>query len=455
VLLGAGLFDTKGAAAGLIPLVREKLAPHFPHRVDESVVHVELPALRDVNVDIRLEQDSARVALAIELVDTTRISVAIRLRLVTRGGAPAFERVALEDPTWEGPTWDEAVRQARAAGGEVGMAGGAVMGAAGGPIGVAIGAVIGLFAGSEIGDAAARATAPDKLRGVVSEKLDKALGELALGLSNLRRPWAPFRDHPKDTLAFSVGDGVRVSPMGIALPLCVKATVGGQPVDATIRGPVAAPRRNARSSPVAEGGPTIRIVADDALLNQVLYFLWQSGTLRQLGTSAPVVDALPKALRMLAFDVTGFEPGLPPTIPAVAPIGTSDLPLALGDVQIGRWGARRVVAHALLGLSVAQVEDTLRLRAGVHRVTVGCTERKAGGVELTPCLADLLPAARDELARRSDALSFDIAGGDLLGRMPALMYEGVALRLSRLRASTTQTPPGLEVRVDARLAATR
>ncbi len=193
-------------------------------------------------------------------------------------------------------------------------------------------------------------------------------------------------------------------------------------------------------------GAFIELTADVNAINQAMYFLWQSGTLRELGHGSAMLDALPEGLRNLAFDVKGFDPALPPTVEAQA--HQYGIPVVLGDVALGAWENRQVVGHAIASIGVEPSGDAVELRARFEQVSVNCVESSTR-TRLTPCLSDLLPAVRDMLAERPFTHHF--SGADVLGRLPALTFQGLRLELSNLGARTPPGPSSLRVKVDARI----
>jgi hypothetical protein len=129
------------------------------------------------------------------------------------------------------------------------------------------------------------------------------------------------------------------------------------------------------------------------------------------------------------------------------------LPLVVGDVTLGSIGGRRVNGHALLDLSVASDDVEIRLDATVRELYVGCSEAHAAWLRLTPCLADLLPVAR-EMAK-GQSLGFGFSRSDVLARLPAVVFRGLELEMSEPDAHTVGSPPGLTMGVRARFRAAK
>jgi hypothetical protein len=123
--------------------------------------------------------------------------------------------------------------------------------------------------------------------------------------------------------------------------------------------------------------------------------------------------------------------------------------MVLGDVTLGAWENRRVIGHAIASIGVEPSGEAVELRARFEEVSVNCVESTTSSTRLTPCLSDLLPAVRDMLAERP--FTHRLTGADILGRLPALTFQGLRLELSNLQARTPPGPSSLRVKVDARI----
>lgn len=437
---GAALFDTAGAGRGLAALLTRRLREKLPPSLDfpEYDVHVPMPALRRVELGVRLGPGRVSFSLELRFADGTRF--ALRRIPVKLGAAHGILTVSrsgrLAPPIFEGPLRNRLLAE----GGErVALLGG-LLGGLFGPLGV----MAGVIAGDGVGRDAADSMITRGAEALATEKVDEALRELALGMARLTQPLHPFSSRPEDELMVAVAAEPAVSRSGITLPLCARLRVGAPRTDDAVPGPVALnqPRVEAPSSPAA----ALSLALNADALEQLMFYLWQSGGLGQLGTSPLVLEGLATEVREAAFDFRGLRPGLPPTFASTD--HASGLPFVVGDVALGAMGAKTVVAHGRVDLGVASDHDAVTLSATVPDVRVNCVELEGGRARLTPCLADLLPLARDRMGARPRAYAW--GSSELLAKLPALGFEGVRLELSTLRISTSMNPARLDVSANAR-----
>jgi hypothetical protein len=210
----------------------------------------------------------------------------------------------------------------------------------------------------------------------------------------------------------------------------------------------AAPVQPERAVPTElRADASIGLSLGPSALSQVAYYLWQSRTLDDIGRSTEVLGAASEHLRQVDLDFEGFSMGLPPTL-AAGTRGVQSIQVALGNVRLGKAQAGDVMAHGLAALRVASKGDAVELHATLAAVQVNCVERQATSVKLTPCLADLLPIARERVLATS--LDLRWRGADLLAKLPTLELGDTQLTLSDLRASTTGAPAALELSAAAR-----
>jgi hypothetical protein len=454
VWLGAGLFDTSSAGAGLKDAVHRRLAEMFPRTVEGGGIEIAFPAVERTIFRIELDQGRAHITAAITLLDGTYLSARFDVRLASRGGSPVVERIGRVTPEWTGPTRE----QAQQAGADKGAAFGTGLGALagfilGGPLGALLGGGLGAAVGSEYGEEEANALAEEKAQEEIAGKIDAALAQLSFGLESLRKPLSLLPGRPSDQVFLKLAANPSLSSRGISLPLCASVRVAGPKVDKSIPGSahVAANAASVVEASVRGSDAMIELTIDANGINQALYFLWQSGLLRELGRSSAVLDALPESLRSLAFDVTGFDPALPPTTMA-GRLSSRErgMPLLFGDISIGSWGNRRVTGHAAMLVDINPVGDDLELSGVLHHMTVNCVEAEPDGhARLTPCLSDLLPAARETL--HETPLRRRFPGGEILGRLPRDPFQSLHVAWSNLKASVHADPPRLSVRVNASL----
>ena len=453
VRLNAGLFDTSAAGAGLKAALHRKLSEAFPRTIQAEGIAILFPKLRETELELKLGQGGIDIAISISLVDGTFLTARFPSRLVSRDGSPAVERVGAVNPGWTGPTRAQAVRAGARRGAEYGGGLGALAGfVLGGPVGLSLGTSIGADIGSQIGAAEANSLAEQKAKIEITAQVDAALADLTLGLGALREPLSPDPRRPRDSIRLKLEGNPSVSPAGVALPLCAAVTIAEPKINAAVPGParVLPQAPLALEAPADGTGASVELIADANGINQALYFAWQSGILRELGRSSLVLDALPESVRGLAFNVTGFDPGLPPTAMAGA-LSPSDsgLPIVFGDVGLGVWGHRRVAGHGAAFLELHQNGDTLDFLATLRHVTVSCSEPRPGGImRLTPCLSDLLPMAREVI--EAAPLQRRIPGGALLAMLPRDPFKGLGVEWSDLHASLRDGPPRLHIQVNAR-----
>lgn len=453
--IGAGLFANKEAIEAA---VRKKLASQFPRTFKhESGIEIEFPALTAVKLDIRLVRGFVTVALGMRLRDNTLIQASANLKVISSNGAPVVQRVGNVWTNWEGPTYDRMLEQAS----EKGAVGGGLLGGLlglifFGPAGALVGGVAGGGVGSAKGKEMARDEGKKEAQNTITDQIDYALADLALGMAKLKYPFAPLPSRPNDTVALSLAQNPTISPDGITIPICAKINIGGSKRDPAITGPVFVEPSNAFDTQRASfdtASPDLELIANANGINEVLYLLWQSGTLRELGQSSAILDALPESIRALAFEVKGFDPGLPPTVvQSVAAAETKNLTMVLGDVAIGTWERRRVVGHAVTSLGIDQ-GDNIDLSAKFQHLSVICVEPipQKQQMKLTPCLSDLLPPVRDMLKEKP--LVHRMPSADLLRRLPDITFDGLKIDLSRLRVSTSSAPATLRFRVDTKIRA--
>jgi hypothetical protein len=442
---GAALFDTSGAGEGLAAALRRKLAEKLPKTIPLrrfGIADIPLPPLRSVALGVRLGWGRAYLSVSINFEDGTVFGIpSVPVRLAVKDGAPALVLAGpIGQPIFRGPIRDKIVAEARSGRELEGCLFGAVFG-------FGIGALVGCPAGADIGEDEANNAIPRKARTMARAVVKKALAQLALGMAKLTRPIHPIESRPNDELRLRLARDPVVSPGGITLPVCARITVAPPKVDAAIPGPITSEKSTAATLGGGAPGPVIAVSLNSDALDQVMYYLWQSGALKRLGRSPTVFGAFGTDVRAAAFTFTGFSPGLPPTLASNEPLG-SGLPFVLGDVVLGRLGPKNVTGHALVDLQVVPQNGAVTLRATLPDVRVNCVELGGGRARLTPCLADLLPIAREEIAKRP--LTESWRGADLLAKLPALGFDGIRLRLSSLSVLTARDPIRLDLSARAR-----
>jgi hypothetical protein len=450
--LGAGLFDTSAAGRGLKGAVSRRLEKLFPYSLSlEEGINITLPQLSSSDFTITLEDGHAWIHVAAHLADGTLLSARFPVRLVSRNGAPAVERIRELEPEVEfsGPTRDEIVRQASERGAEKGASIFGIVGCFFGPAGCMVGALGGSAYGEEEGVRRAEEKIPTQASRIAAEQIDKALDGLALGMEQIRRPWSPDPTRPQDVVRLRLGGAPHVSSQGITLPICASVAIGSPKVDQAIPGPVQWGARLPELDGAHGSSPTIGLTLNADALGQILHYVWQAGKLHELGRSSIILHGLAEEIRMAAFDFTGLDARLPPTIAPSA--STNDtLSVVLANVEAGTIGIRRVLAHGTLGLRMRQQDDAIQLSAEIADLRVNCLEPAPRGAQLTPCLSDILPLARQSVAK---PVALALSGGDVLAKLPRLSFHGMVLRTSDLRVETSGAPVEVQIRVLARIEA--
>jgi hypothetical protein len=295
-----------------------------------------------------------------------------------------------------------------------------------------------------------------KARERIASVIESAFADVNLGFSHLRGPHHPIAENPGAAVRLRLAGPPTTSSGGVSLRVCASTQIANG-VDPDVIGSVGA-GASPPVSPMPSGDSNIELDVNGNTLNHVLYFLWQSGALRDIGTSKNFVQAMfdrtrepdgsQSALQKLAFEFKGLDPGLPPTImPGTS--GSDGLKIALGDVRIGNWDTRRVVAHALGALAIEPTGGDLKLKGSVTEIAANCTGTGSNGSVLSPCMSDLMPAIRPLLVNKP--LSVAVHGGDVLARLPTMSFGGGQVQLSDLEATTSANPVRLTLQVSAQV----
>ncbi len=449
VRLGAGLFDTRGAGAGFEGVIKKRAASFFGREMDVAGHAFALPALDAVHLWIVPRPNTLTVHIELRLVDGTIFAASFDARIDVENGTPVVRRVGEPVTTWSGPTRDRVIAMGATEGTGYGVAIG-LLGCFFGPLGCVAGVGVGAAAGDNVGRAKANDLAESTSKELIAKGLDDALAEVGLKLNALGEPWAPFPARPKDVVRFRLSGAPRVTSSGIALDLCTRVTIGDTPVDRTIPGSLFTMAALPMFDRAPASSDLVELAVNGDALNQLLYFMWQSGRLRDLGTSRGLLDSLslPPEMSALAFDFKGFDAGLPPSvIEGTAKANT--LQVGVADVKIGDWGNRRVVAHGFGSLRLESIKGRITLSAAVDRLVANCTERVGTGTALTPCVSDLMPTVRERLSLHP--LEADVEGGELLAKLPTTSFGGADVHLSDLRATVGTGPIRLGLQVHAKV----
>ena len=97
----------------------------------------------------------------------------------------------------------------------------------------------------------------------------------------------------------------------------------------------------------------------------------------------------------------------------------------------------------LMSRILEQAEDSFSLGGRLAQLSVNCAQRVHKVQELTPCLGDLLPVARELLGDKP--LQYAFRGEEVLAKLPNLQFEGMNLMLSELQGSMDSGAPGLNL----------
>jgi hypothetical protein len=386
--------------------------------------------------------------LDVRLVDSTILGAGFWVQVVMVDNIPQLRRFGDPEAYFEGPSKDRIIEQARAKGSGVGTLFGGGLGCLAGPFGCLLGVVIGGVAGESAGEREAATRVPKETQILLSQNIDDALASLTLGMKAFGQPF-PVPGRLGDTIRVRLEKDPSVASSGLTLPLCVQLNAFAPSGDPAVPGAVAVDAPSITGRPIGSGAPVIAVTLNANATNHVVHYLWQSGLLREAGQSQVILDGLADNVRMAAFDFTGFDPALPPTLMT----GSTSEPgilFVVGNVRLGTMGTRDVLAHGQAILNVTQAGDSILLEGRVADAHVNCAQRERSGVMLTPCLSDLLPVAREMAASKSPA-SHRFEGADLLGKLPALGFRDVRLRLSELQVTSENNPVQVTISTRARL----
>jgi hypothetical protein len=280
----------------------------------------------------------------------------------------------------------------------------------------------------------------DEARRIVAGKLSGSLAIFKLP----REPVAVFPERPGDRFRVRLCDAPDARPDGLTVRLALVATLAEPRVDPRVPGP---PHLEAPPTlpPPRADAPTFEGSLGAAAVQQALYAMWQGGRLAAWGRDPRVLAAVRHKMgESLAFELGAIDARLPPTV--VPDAGA--LRVRFGALDVGRSGARRVLAHGDV-LARGRFEDgRLALAGTLSDLRVSCAD---GGLDqqiLSPCFSDVVPALRDS-GVTSEGLPLDLAVPDRLLRMSLVL--GTELVLDGLEGQIEGSPPALRLRGEARL----
>lgn len=404
VRIGPGLFDTARAGAGLHQLIDRRIREHFPQTRAGGLLR--LPAVRETSARFELREGSVHTQVTVTLQDGAYFRGDLDLEMrEDRGDLVVRRRGPVQTYLRPGPTWQRV-----------------------------------LMGIPWLGTQVISPVVQDTLNREVTARIDDALAEL-----RLPDAWAPFADRPFDRIGLRLGSAPRVGREGVVLTLCPLVTLAEPRTNPSVPGPLhvdfGTPDLPAGRPPGSDD--TVELVATPALLDQVLYVLWQTGRLSRYGRERALIDSMPRQVRDLSFRFDGFEPRLPPQV-AIIPDGSA-WRVAAGDVALGTLGNLPVVAHGEVLASIATQAGAqgVILRAQIADLRVNCVSSLGVGTwELSPCMSDLMPIVREASARPAADWSLDDA---LLQRLARFEFRGMHVTLSHFEASMDGPPARLHV----------
>lgn len=444
VAIGAGLFDTAGAGAGLQEILKTKIGEKLPFtytRPEYDQIHIIFPKPSVAKLTVRMVPGHLVVMVNLVLDDGTLLDTFFSARLVNDDGALALKQEEGQlRYSWAGPTYETLLKQA-------------------GNQAVEEHPLIALLFEDFVrsgGVQKAKAEAGTEAGKKLTSMVDDALQEVNLGLAHLRGPHHPIATSPSTTVSLRLAGEPTVTPKGIELRVCGRVHVEDK-LDALVPGSAMLAESTATNPKGPDGDSAVTVSIDGDALNHALYFAWQAGLMRELGTSKRVISAAleqsqgakgeENMLSKLAFDFVGFDPGLPPLIsPSVLP---DSVGFTLADLKVGQWGERRVVTHAVGDLHVLAQDDAVSLSASLRSLSANCTQNVRGQVDLSPCVSDIIPTVREHLV--DHPVSTSINGGELLSKLPSMAIGGGSIKLSDLQVGLEGGHARLNLRVGARI----
>lgn len=406
--ISPGVLDPKQSGDGLLELVRAELGKVLPMTLPCGfTTNVRLSKPETVSLKMTPREGAIDIEALAGLADGTQVGAASSIRLVADAeGHLAVDHVGPVQALFAGPGRAQCE----------------------GTLKVQLGNLWWKYIKGQRGSLVL-ATA----RAEMTRRITPALEALNTSLSRLHEPFRPIAGQAHQ-IALRLARPPEVGADGIGLRLCANVRLAGARVDPAITGPPLV-RSEPPPMPPPAGGARIDVNLNAEALNRVVYVLWQIGELRRWGTSTEILAQLPEEVSALAFDVTGFDPRLPPVLDGDR--------LTAANIAIGRWGEREVMGHATGALALTSTGSRVVMTAAVDRMAVSCVERSARGEgwRLTPCLSELLPLIGARVASDPPRMSLDttpivqaIAGHTLHGLRLALSPPRVELRKGILSA---------------------
>jgi hypothetical protein len=405
VRISPGMLDPAQAGDGMVSIVEAELDKVLPMTLPCGLTSVYLSRPKSVKLELVPKGGQIHLQAVATLNDGTRVGGASAIRLGAVDGRLHIERTGGVTPLFDGP--------GRAA-------------CEGSPL-VKLGNLWWRYV-----EGHNESIVMSVARAEMTRRVTPALDAINASLQRLHEPFALFEGGPQK-VTFRLTEPPVVDERGIALRLCGELEGGAPMIDATITGP---PASDAPPPPMPDPGSGARIdVALNApALNRMLHVLWQMGELRRRGTSTEILDQLPDDIRKLAFEVTGFDPQLPPILHG------SPLHVTAGNIAIGTWDDRTVFGFGTGALRLSQQGRNVIVTAAIDELSVSCAARAATGWNLTPCLSDLLPLVEERMKEGTPQIAIDT--GPLIERMAAQTLHGLSLDLGDPEVRLDGAPRG-------------
>ncbi len=430
VRIRPGVFEPATGAGALAQIAKRQLNAYLPVTFRcGPATKITLPKATRVQMVLSMGRGDILVSLGATLPDTTRIGARTRIAFRNEDGRLRVLRTTPLEPLFEGPLRDKCS-------------------------GAATIKVVDFVRWLWHGETESIVTS--EARATITKHIGPVIRELNSSLGKLNQPFALFEDRPRDRISLRLGSEPVVSPEGLVLTLCPAISLASPKVDSAISGPphssaepprfLRSPRRSA-----APQAPRIDLLANTHGMNQLLYMLWQTGQLSRWGTSSLITDRLPDDIRALAFDITGFDPRLPPVL---SPATTRDgsVRIRFANVAVGSWDQRTVFGHVDVDTRVRGQQGRISVGGDLATPKVQCAQQiQPRRWRITPCLSELMPLLADRIAGQPLAFHLDLSA--ILQKLSRNSLGGLGLKLSDLRAQTASPPATLHSSVAIRITA--
>lgn len=394
--ISPGMLDPAQAGAGLTSVVRAELDKVLPMTLPCGLTSVHLSRPKDVKLALVPKGGQIHIQAVAELNDGTRVGGASAIRLTAAGGKLRIERTKGVEPLFDGP--------GRAA-------------CEGSPL-VKLGNLWWRYV-----EGHKESLVMSVARAEMTRRVTPALDAINAALARLHEPF-PLFEGGAQRISMRLAEQPVVDERGIGLRLCGDLDLGPAQhvgrVDAAITGP---PKIDAAPPPIPDPGAGARIdvALNAAALNRMVHLLWQMGELRRWGTSTAILDQLPDDVRALAFEVTGFDPRLPPVLHG------NPLRITAANIAVGSWDERTVFGFGTGALRLSQRGERVIVSATIDRLAVSCGAPSAAGWLVTPCLSELLPLVEERMREAPPEIAIDT--GTLVARVAGQTLHGLALDL--------------------------